>query len=782
MLKQDALSWCILFVFVLCLGKEATLTKGLQIKINGIVQGVGFRPFIYKLANDFDITGSVINNADGVLIKAFGERVYDFKDAIIPNAPKLAKIINLISDEICEQAPIVFKIDFSRQGLANTFISPDAAICPDCVDEIMHQDERRFGYAFTNCTNCGPRFSIIDTIPYDRKNTRMRDFIMCEDCQSEYENPIDRRFHAQPIACPKCGPHLWFEDLDGNKETDNAISVAVDKLRSGQVIAIKGLSGFHLACDATNKLAVELLRQRKRRPHKPFALMLRDVDAIAEYVSLSKSEEFALGSPAAPIVLIKGSDSRIVDDVAPNLDRLGFMVAATPLHYILCDAFKKPLVMTSGNLSGEPQVIDNDEAKEKLGAFVDGFLFHNREIARRLDDSVAFAHDDEIIKIRHARGFAPSPIVLPNGFENTPPILAMGAEMKSAICLLRGHEAIISHHIGELGSVLANSELEKAVEDYCHIYDHDPKQIVIDKHPEYFSSKLGDELAQKNDLNLIKVQHHHAHFAAVLGENLFANDGDNAIGIMLDGTGLGDDGNLWGGEMFIGNYCEFKRVTNLTPFRLAGGAQAILHPFRTLLGALYAAFGIEAAQNIANEFGLGEKSLPIFKLLQSGLNSPNTTSAGRLFDAVAAALGICRDGISYEAQAAIELEAITNTNVNEFYNLPFENGVIDTKTMWEEILFDINSGLEKSVISAKFQNGLAKSFANVASYFAGENHIKTVALSGGVMQNRYLLMALQKELQNNNLTVLVNKDIPANDGGIAFGQALIAAAKGADNV
>ena len=758
------------------------MTKGLQIKINGIVQGVGFRPFIYKLANDFDITGSVINNADGVLIKAFGERINDFKDAIIPNAPKLAKIIDLIGSEIDEIAPKGFEIDFSKSGMANTFISPDAVICPDCIAEITHKDERRFGYAFTNCTNCGPRFSIMDTIPYDRKNTRMRDFIMCEECQSEYKNPMDRRFHAQPIACPKCGPHLWFEDSAGNVIKEDAISIAVKNLQSGKVIAIKGLSGFHLACDATNEIAVELLRSRKRRPHKPFALMLRDVTAINEYISLSDIEKTALGAPSAPIVLIKGMDGRIAANIAPGLEQLGFMVAATPLHYILCDAFEKPLVMTSGNLSGEPQVIGNDEAKEKLGQFVDGFLFHNREIARRLDDSVVFAHDDAIIKIRHARGFAPSPMVLPQGFENSPPILAMGAEMKSAICLLRGHEAILSHHIGELGSALANSELEKTVSDYCHIYDHAPKQIVIDKHPEYFSSKLGNEIAQKDDLEIITIQHHHAHFASTLGENMFAADGKKAIGIMLDGTGLGDDGNLWGGEVFIGNYHEFTRIANLAPFRLAGGTQAILHPFRTLLGALSAALGYEAAGDIANEIGLGEKSLPILKLLQSGINSPITTSAGRLFDAVAALLGICRDAISYEAQAAIELEAITSNNVEKYYNLPFENGVIETKYMWREILNDIKSQIPKSVIDTKFQNGLAKGFAGAVTELARQNQIKTVALSGGVMQNRYLLGVLQNQLQNNGFAVLVNKDVPANDGGIAFGQALIAAARGRGDV
>ncbi len=762
------------------------MTKGLQIKINGIVQGVGFRPFIYKLANDFNITGSVINNSDGVLIKAFGANLNGFKDAIIPNAPKLAKIINLTSTEIDEIVPSDFEIDFSKQGLANTFISPDAVICPDCIAEITQKDERRFGYAFTNCTNCGPRFSIIDTIPYDRKNTRMRDFIMCEQCQSEYENPMDRRFHAQPIACPKCGPHLWFEDSLGNIAKDDAISIAVENLQSGKVIAIKGLSGFHLACDATNETAVELLRSRKRRPNKPFALMMRDVAAINEYISLSDIEKTALGASSAPIVLIKGRDDRIAANIAPGLKQLGFMVAATPLHYILCDAFKKPLVMTSGNLSGEPQVIGNDEAKEKLGQFIDGFLFHNREIARRLDDSVVFAHDDNsgdaIIKIRHARGFAPSPMVLPQGFENSPPILAMGAEMKSAICLLRGHEAILSHHIGELGSVLANSELEKTVSDYCHIYDHTPKQIVIDKHPEYFSSKLGNEIAQKDDLELVTIQHHHAHFAAVLGENMFAADGEKAIGIMLDGTGLGDDGNFWGGEVFIGNYREFTRLANLAPFRLAGGTQAILHPFRTLLGALSAAFGCDTVGNIANEIGLGEKSIPILKLLQSGINSPITTSAGRLFDAVAALLGICRDAISYEAQAAIELEAITQSNVGEYYNLPFENGVIETKYMWNEILNDIKSETFKSVIAAKFQNGLAKGFANAAIELALQNQIKTVALSGGVMQNRYLLTVLQNELRNNGFKVLLNKEVPANDGGIAFGQALIAAIRGRGDV
>lgn len=758
------------------------MAKGLQIKINGIVQGVGFRPFIYKLASDYNITGSVINNSDGVLIYAFGDDLIGFKNAIIPNAPKLAKIINIVCENIEGDVPVDFRIDFSKKGQANTYISPDAAICHDCIEEITTIGERRFGYAFTNCTNCGPRFSIIDTIPYDRKNTRMRDFIMCKDCQNEYENPLDRRFHAQPIACPKCGPQLWFEDTEGNIIKDNVISIVVEKLRAGQVLAIKGLSGFHLACDATNNDAVELLRSRKKRPHKPFALMMRDAATIANYVALSEAEMTALGSSAAPIVLTKGLDRRIAPSIAPKLDKLGFMAAATPLHYILCNEFAKPLVMTSGNLSGEPQVIGNDEAKEKLSPYVDGFLFHNREIARRLDDSVVFEHKGEIIQIRHARGFAPSPMVLPRGFENCPPILAFGAEMKSAICLLRGQEAVLSHHIGELGSVLANSEVEKAVYDYCHIYDHNPQIIAIDKHPEYFSSKLGNEIATKNDLKLEEIQHHHAHFASTLGENMFANDGKQAIGIMLDGTGLGEDFNLWGGEIFIGNYCGFERLAHLAPFGLAGGAQAILHPFRTLLGALVAEFGADRAQYIAIELGIGAQALPIIKLLQSRINAPFTTSCGRLFDAVAAALDICRDAISYEAQAAIELEAITDRNNNEFYEMPFGNGVITTKSMWSEILNDIKSGVPKAQISAKFHNAIAKGFANAAMIIANAKQIKCVALSGGTMQNLYLLGALQKELQNNGFEVLINKNIPANDGGIAFGQALIAAARGAENV
>lgn len=770
--------------------------RAVKIKIRGIVQGVGFRPFVFRLARDCEILGNVSNDGEGVEIFAQGARIDEFLSRLKSEAPPMSRIHSIEVNEVeCDENGKDFVIIASRDTSKTTAISPDLAICPDCIEEINNAAERRFKYPFTNCTNCGPRFSIIEDIPYDRKATTMRVFNMCGACQNEYENPLDRRFHAQPIACPNCGPQIWFENsnpspqgAEGEPPETWWMGEAITQLKSGKILAIKGLSGFHLVCDATNESAVSLLRQRKRRPHKPMAIMLKSIAEVREWAQPNEAEIKALEHFSAPIVLIKGKDERLATSLAPNLNTIGIMIAATPLHYILCDAFGGPLIMTSGNLSGEPMVIDNDEAKEKLSPFVDGFLFHNRDIARRIDDSVVFVENNEIFVLRRARGFAPTPIHLPKGFENVSNTLALGAQMKSSICLLRNDEAIVSHYIGELGTSLANSELEKAIGDYTKLYDFTPNLIATDMHPQYFSTQIGEKIAEDLGIEIVGVQHHHAHIAAVLTENNWGLNDGKVLGLVFDGTGYGNDGNIWGGEFLIADYKGFERVGHVAPIRLPGGHAAINEPWRLLVAHLFEIYGLQKTKEIIETgiFGDNLKSKPIAQILtilDAKLNSPLCTSLGRLFDSVAAALGIAQNSVSYEAQAAIELENYA-TDCREVDTYKFENSnkinnqyILSLDQFWPSLIDDLKAGRSKTEIAFDFHFSLAKSCAKLAKIIAKANGIDTVAITGGVMQNLLFLRLLSKELLKQNLNVISNKLFPPNDGSIALGQALIAASK-----
>ena len=736
-----------------------------RIRVRGQVQGVGFRPFVWQLAHELNILGDVRNDAEGVLIHACGDALAVFISALQTRAPKLAQVDAVeASDFSFAVTPTRFEILASGARGAETRVTPDAATCPACLAEIREPGRRR-GYAFTNCTHCGPRFSILHQLPYDRANTSMASFPMCEDCAAEYRDPADRRFHAQPIACPACGPQLWME-VRGNVLDVDPITDAARRLAAGEVLAIKGLGGFHLAVDARNETAVSLLRQRKHRPSKPFALMVRE-DGLASICEVREADLIALRDPAAPVVLMP-SLGVLPDGIAPGMNTLGVMLPYTPLHHLLLDAFDGPLVMTSGNLSGEPQVIDNHEARSKLSAFADAFLMHDRDIARRLDDGVERA--DPPMVLRRARGRAPDTLALPPGFEDAPQILALGAQMKSAICLLKNGQALLSHHLGHLDDALTWDEFLKAHADYQALFDHHPRLLACDLHPGYLATGFAESL----DLPIERVQHHHAHLTACLGEHHWPRDAGPVAAIVMDGLGLGDDGSLWGGELLLGDYADYTRVASLRPAALVGGDAASREPWRNLLMRLdQAGLGDLADQWLAHQ----PRGL-LRAAARQGLNAPACSSVGRLFDAFAVALGLCRDTQSYEGEAAMRLEALVDpATLAEITPYPFDvdGHQIDPAPLFHAWYKDHRAGVAPGLMAARFHVGLAHAFCAPARDLVLRGEARAVVLSGGCFQNLILHRACLAALRD--VPVLVHQRIPANDGGLALGQALIAAAR-----
>ncbi|OUD10247.1 carbamoyltransferase HypF [Marivivens niveibacter] len=727
-----------------------------QIRIRGQVQGVGFRPFIWQLAQRFGIEGDVRNDAEGVLIRCVC--VDDgFLNAIRAETPQLARIDAVEVSEIDAALGKGFTIAQSGAKGAETRVTPDAATCPDCVTEIRSAG-RRHGYAFTNCTHCGPRFTILKQLPYDRAQTSMATFDMCDDCAAEYGNPADRRFHAQPIACPACGPHVLIEPA-----AVDPIADAARRLLDGQIIAIKGLGGFHLCCDATNPDAIAELRRRKHRPTKPLALM-GPIDVIETYARISDSARELISDPAAPIVLLNKA-APLPDGLAPGQTQLGWMLPYTPLHHLILDAIQRPLVMTSGNLSGEPQVIGNDEAREKLGQFADAFVMHNRDIQRRLDDSVERA--DPPMVLRRARGRVPGTFPLPPGFEQSKPIIAYGGQMKSAICLTKNGQALLGHHMGDLDDLLCGIEFEKAVADYSALFDHSPAFAAVDAHAGYRSTQF----AQTQSVEQIEVWHHHAHMAACMGENLWPLDGGKVVGLIMDGTGLGPDGTLWGGEILLGDYRGFDHMGGLSPAPLAGGDMAAREPWRNAMVRLDQAGLSDWADNL---FPNAPRDI-LRHAVAKGLNAPMSSSAGRLFDAVAAVLGICPMGQSFEGEAAMRLEALIDPAEKHGYAFRVSNRQIDPAPIWQQINDDLRADTSREKIAARFHLGLAKVFAAQARDLVQSGQAQAIALSGGCFQNAALLQMVCNAL--DDLPVLIHRRIPANDGGLAFGQAMIAAAK-----
>jgi hydrogenase maturation protein HypF len=739
--------------------------KRVKIEVKGIVQGVGFRPFVYNLAKKFNLKGFVLNNGNGVEIELEGSQkaIDNFKLHLISSPPPLAKIESIKIQELKLFGFKDFKIKKSKESKKTTLIPADSAVCKECLAEMRDKNNRRFGYALINCTNCGPRYSIIKSLPYDRKNTSMNKFKMCKECEAEYNDPKNRRYHAQPIGCFKCGPKLSLE-IKGEilkLEQKELIKKAALLLKEGKILAIKGIGGFHLVCDATNKDALKNLRKRKKRPKKPFAIMVKDLKMANSLVWLSKKEEEILNSNIRPILLAKSKNNkRIAKEVAPDLNILGVMLPYTPIHYLLFDYLEFPIVATSANISKEPIIGDSKELKEKLGEVFDALLDFDREIINRCDDSVIMVVEEEVFPIRVARGIAPVAIKL--DFYLPKKVLAVGANQKSTVAIGFEDQIILSPHIGDLETIESVNFFEKNINILKKFYEFFPEEIVRDLHEDYESSKW----AKKQNLLVKKVQHHFAHTLALLAENSIDEE---VLSFAWDGTGAGEDGTIWGGEILLVNKNFYKRVAHFKNFRLIGATKAIKEPRRVALGLLFEIFSLEEVLNLNIPTTKAFKEFEIkalYKAWKNGINSPKTSSVGRVFDGVAS-LGGLRDKISFEGESGMLLESKYNPNLKIKKGLLyFENGVIEWKEMIKEII------KSKDLAS----NILIDSLADLVEKFSQKYPTKKIALTGGVWQNRILL---QKILSNKNLKnrLLLPKKLPLNDGAIAVGQILASSIK-----
>ena len=772
-------------------------TQGESIRVRGLVQGVGFRPTVWRIARDCGLRGDVRNDGEGVLVRAWGApaQLQRFCAELRSGCPPLARIDALERTALRGAPPVDFSIVSSSEGAVRTGVVPDAATCPACRSELLDPGDRRWRYPFINCTHCGPRLSILGRIPYDRANTSMAPFRMCPDCQREYEDPGDRRFHAQPNACPACGPRVWLQD-DAGRPVDPAASGAEDAiaaasrlLASGRILAIKGIGGFHLACDAESAAAVAELRRRKRRYAKPFALMARDLEVIRGYCRVGEQEAALLEGPQAPILLLEAAGPRrVAPAVAPGQDTLGFMLPYSPLHHLLLADWKRPLVMTSGNLSEEPQCIHNREATERLTGLSDALLLHDRAIVNRVDDSVVRIMDGEPRLLRRARGYAPAPLRLAAGFARAPAVLALGGELKNSVCLLADGQAVPSQHLGDLEDARTAREQERIIELYLDLFRLEPEILAVDLHPDYRSTQLGRDWAAREGLGLVGVQHHHAHVASVLAENGWPLDAGPVLGIALDGLGYGPDATLWGCELMAADYRDFQRIAHLAHTPLPGGAKAILEPWRCTYAHLRTHLGWKQVPARYSELELvrwlNERPLPLMdRLMDSGLNAPRTSSAGRLFDAVAGALGLCRAAIGYEGQAAVELEVLargawpSDAGYSFLIRTEGSQEVLDPGPLWSALLRDLSDGVDPALIAARFHRGFAAALTDIALHLAETRGLSSAALSGGVFQNGTLLEAVSAGLRVGGLEVLSHRRVPTNDGGLSLGQAAVAAAR-----
>tara|TARA_R110001583_G_scaffold177418_2_gene332514 strand:- start:13516 stop:15852 length:2337 start_codon:yes stop_codon:yes gene_type:complete len=764
-----------------------------QIHVSGIVQGVGFRPTVWHLAQRFNLTGSVSNDGDGVVINVQGlkDTIDSFVQTLIDEKPILSRIDNIKRSQqnTVVNSFISFDIVDSINSDIHTGITADAATCDACLDEILDPNNRRYHYPFTNCTHCGPRLSIISGIPYDRSHTSMAEFTLCNDCKQEYNSPDDRRFHAQPNACNSCGPQLYLTDKGGKKlSTKDVIVTAVDYLNSQEIVAIKGIGGFHLAVNACDDVAVKKLRQRKSRARKPFALMAKDIAMIERYCYVDDDERVLLTSSASPIVLLKKrDDGDLAASVAPGQNQLGFMLPYSPLHYLLMDVLAQPLVLTSGNAAHEPQCISNEDALSKLADIADYFLLHNRDIVNRVDDSVLRIMAGEPQFLRRARGYAPESLILADGFNQATPVLAMGGELKNTFCLLKDGHAIISQHMGDLENYQTYQEYQHNIDLYQSLFQYKPEHIAIDAHPEYMSTKVGYELASQQNQVIHTIQHHHAHLASCLADNVYPLNAPPVIGVVLDGLGFGDDGALWGGEFLLADYNHSLRLAHFKPVALLGGNLAMKEPWRNSFAHLVSCLGWEMLEQRYSELDLigqfyQKPVVTMNAMLTTQFNCPLVSSAGRLFDAVAATIGICFEQIEYEGQAAIELEACIDDEAwldseTTAYSFSIEDDVLDPSPMWISLLDDLLHSIDISLISARFHRGLSRAVQQLATKLARQHHIKTIALSGGVFQNKTLFEDVKHNLQQQGFTVLSHRNVPANDGGLALGQAVITASR-----
>ncbi|MDT8420600.1 MAG: carbamoyltransferase HypF [Desulfuromonadales bacterium] len=745
-----------------------------HIRVEGTVQGVGFRPFVYRIATQRNLSGVVFNDSQGVLIEVEGpaDAVAMFMESLRNDLPPLAVISRMACSDAQVSGTSGFSIIESRTASGRSAqIAPDCHVCGDCLKELFDPSDRRYLYPFINCTNCGPRYSIVTDIPYDRPLTTMADFPMCEVCETEYRDPLSRRFHAQPNACADCGPQLRFcDERGGATGCGNPLQETVARLKNGQIVAIKGLGGYHLAVDATSNAAVERLRERKHRDEKPFALMAFNLELVRTFARTTALEERMLSGVERPIVLLeKLPGSPIAPLVAPNNRYYGVMLPYTPLHHLLLKQFKA-LVMTSGNRTDEPIAFEDGDASCRLDGIADGFLAHDRRIHVRIDDSIVREMGGEPVLLRRSRGYVPRSVLLPR---NQPAVLALGAELKNVICLSRGERAYLSHHIGDMKNQEVVDSQCQAIDQLQGLFEVQPQIVAHDMHPDYLSTRQAESFA---GLKKVPVQHHHAHLASCMAEN--GVDG-TTLGVIFDGTGYGSDGHVWGGEFLLGGYRSFKRVGHLDVLPMPGGDAATKEPWRMAISYLVKTFGAELPEGVL-PFGVKPAELKLLKqMIGRQLNSPLTSSCGRLFDAVAALAGI-RSRVSYEGQAALELEMALEQDAARSGSYPFtvrcENEVllIDSRPMIRQLVVDLAKGVNPSQISAQFHNGLAQVIVEVCGLIRAEHGRFPVALSGGVFQNRYLTERTMKLLRARAFEVLVHRQVPPNDGGLALGQAVIA--------
>lgn len=767
------------------------MLKRMQISARGLVQGVGFRPFIYNLATKFSLAGFVQNDTNGVFIDVEGrnESIKEFLDHLIKSPPPHVIIEDIRYRSFPPRGYKEFVIEESaiKEG-DTTIVSADISICQDCFNEIHNPTDRRYRYPFINCTNCGPRFTIIKDTPYDRANTTMSSFPMCPDCSKEYYDPQNRRFHAQPNACPVCGPQLTLYSSEGLKvHTRDPLSTVCNLLKGGKIVAVKGVGGYHLACDAMNSTTVSLLRKRKNRDDKPLAVMMENIGTIRQFCHVNGKEEALLLSAQKPIVLLrKTSRCTLSPEVAPEHKYLGVMLPYTPLHYLLLKESGLSLVMTSGNMSDEPIVYNDSNAFARLKGIADYFLTHDREIFIRCDDSVVRVNEDKETIIRRSRGYAPFPLRLQYTF--TRPTLACGAFLKNTFCLARRNHAFLSHHIGDLENTETLNSFELSIEHYKELFSIEPEIVAYDLHPEYLSTKYA--LTQNDKILKIGIQHHHAHIVSCMAENGINN---KVIGVAFDGLGYGDDGNFWGGEFLVADFSGYDRAGHLDYVPMPGGEQAIKEPWRMAVSYLYQIYGdnipliphtspLLSAEKTDGELNRAKIEI-LLKMLLHRINSPLTSSMGRLFDGVASILGL-HHSVSYEGQAAIKLELIADEYETGSYpfdidviagarcNMPLH--IVHWGQIIEHIVNDLKSKTANSVISAKFHNTIANMTLQVCTILRNSLGLNDVVLSGGVFQNNFLSSRLIRKLSSNDFKVYFPQKIPCNDGGISLGQAVIA--------
>jgi hydrogenase maturation protein HypF len=756
-----------------------------EVVVRGVVQGVGFRPFVYRLAQEEGLAGSIGNDTDGVTIEVEGpaERVCAFVERLHAEKPPLARIDSIAVKELVATGEAGFRIVASEVlGPVSTGIPADAATCADCLRELLDPTDRRYRYPFLNCTNCGPRYTITRQIPYDRPQTSMARFTMCAACQAEYDDPANRRFHAQPNACWDCGPRVSLVGADGAAiEAEDPVAVCIDKLAAGEIMAIKGIGGFHLSVDATNEAAVMRLRERKHRNGKPLAVMVKDVDAAREFCAPTAADEALMQSWARPIVLARKIERcELAEGVAPGIPWLGVFLPYAPLqHLLFASGQVRALVMTSANLSEEPIAIDNDEALKRLGGIADAFLMHNREILQRCDDSVAVLVDGVPQLMRRARGFVPLGVELPI---NAPPLLAVGGHVKNVFALARGRFVYQSQHLGDLENLTALEFFRESLQHLMRTFEIEPRAVVHDMHPGYLSTEWAKGWARERGVELMAVQHHHAHVAGCMAEHGLTGA---AIGLALDGTGYGTDGKIWGGEVLVNRLDGFERFAHLEYVPMPGGDAAVREPWRMAVGALHAAAFDVGSKEMLGLLGAQEREVRVLRqMMERGVNAPLTSSCGRLFDAAAAVL-LGRRLVDYEAQAAIELEgvAVDEADDEPGYAMELVGGNWDAKEpvricagpLWRELLRDLAQGVNKARIAARFHAGVAAGFAQAAHRAAAATGLRQVVLSGGCMHNRRLARLLRTKLSAEGFDVYRHAQVSPGDGGLSYGQAVVAA-------